>query len=56
MDANFEYFAVDVDELSREEQIHLLRMVAGNEAEAALPYLKLKYLKLVFTFEVPDEQ
>lgn len=54
MDANYEYFAVDVDELSREEQIHLVRLVAGNEAQAALPNLKLKNLKLVFTFEIPQ--
>lgn len=54
MDADFEYFSVA--ELSREEQLHIARLVAGPMATAALPHLKLKALKVVFTFEIPDEQ
>jgi hypothetical protein len=56
MDANFEFFAPDVNALTREEQLEILDYVAGREARDALPRLELKGLKLVYTFEIPDEQ
>lgn len=54
MDANFEFTCPDPERMTRLDQADALRML--HVPVDALPALRLKHAKIIFTFEIPDEQ